>query len=183
MSKKEPPDQEAFDKLLAWLDSDRDKAAEIYQRIYSRIVRTYSAKGCWEAEDIADETFNVVASRIDELIGTYKGDPALYFYGVAKNVYREWIKKNRVRVPPPVVDNSEIERRCNCLEECLKKLNSEDAKLVVQYYEGEKQARIANRKKMADELGSSVNALRIRICHLLVRLRPCIEECLKRLEE
>lgn len=184
MSKKEPPGQDAFDKLLAWLDPDRDKAGEKYERIYSRIVRMYSAKGCWEAEDIADETANVVASRIDELIGSYEGDPALYFYGVAKNIYKERIKKTKPAPPPPVIGNSEIELRCHCLEKCLKEVtNPDEAKTVLRYFEGEKQARIANRKKMADEFGISVNALRIRICHLLARLRPCIERCLKDLEE
>ena len=183
MSKKEPPSQEAFNKLLAWLDADRDKAAEKYVRICSRIVRTYAAKGCWESEDIADETVNVIATRIDELIATYRGDPALYFYGVAKNIYKEWIKKNKVPPKPPVIDNSEIERRCHCLENCLKELDPVDAEMVVRYYEGEKRGRIANRKKMAEELGISVNALRIRICHLLTRLRPFIEACLKHLED
>ena len=182
MSKKEPPGQEAFDKLLAWLDADRDKAAERYEQIYFRIVRIYSAKGCWEAEDVADETFNVVASRIDELIRTYRGDPALYFYGVAKNIYKEWLKKNKYPPPPHVIDNSEIERRCHCLEKCLQELNPDEAKMVPQYYEGEKQERIANRKRIAAELGISLNALRIRICHLLTRLRPCIEDCLKHLD-
>jgi DNA-directed RNA polymerase specialized sigma24 family protein len=183
MSKKEPPSQDAFDKLLAWLDPDRDKAGEKYERIFFRIVRTYAAKGCWDAEDIADETANVVASRIDELIATYKGDPALYFYGVAKNIYLEWLKKNKVPPPPPIINNIDIEKRCHCLEQCLKQLPVDEAKLVLRYYEGEKQERIANRKQMAEELGNTVNALRIRICHLLTRLRPCIEECLKHLDD
>jgi hypothetical protein len=179
MSKKEPPGQEAFDKLLAWLDPDRDKAVEKYQRIYSRLVRIFSARGCWVAEDLTDETVNVVASRIDYLIAIYHGDPALYFYGVGKNIYREWVKKT----PPPAVpriDNSEIEYRCGCLQKCLEKLATpEEAKMAIRYHEGEGRARIENRKKMAEELGINLNALRIRICHLQARLRPCIEECFK----
>jgi len=60
--------------------------------------------------------------------------------------------------------------------------NAEEATMVVRYHEGEGQERIENRKKMAAELGITLNALTIRICHLQARLRPCIEECLKEIE-
>jgi DNA-directed RNA polymerase specialized sigma24 family protein len=181
MSKREPPSQEAFDKLLAWLDADRAKAAEKHQRIYFRLVRIFAAKGCFDAEDLADETFNVVTSKIDELRETYRGDPALYFYGVAKRIYQEWLKKKRPPPPPIDPDKTEIEYRCGCLEKCLQQLpNSAEAQLAVRYHEGEGQARIENRKKIAQEFGITLNALRIRICHLQARLRPCIEKCLKR---
>jgi DNA-directed RNA polymerase specialized sigma24 family protein len=184
MSKRTPPSQEAFEKLLAWLDPDRDKAIEKYQKIYLRLVRIFAARGCAEAEDLADETVNVVTSRIDWLVENFVGDPALYFYGVARHIYQEWFKSKR---PPPALpappDNTEIEQRCACLEKCLKTVTSaEDAKLVLRYHEGDGQARITNRKKMAEELGISLNALRIRICHIQARLRPCIEECMRKLD-
>jgi len=183
MSKRESPTHEAFAKLLAWLDSDRDKAVDQYERIYFRLVRILAAKGCFEAEDLADQTVNVVASKIDELQQTFQGDPSLYFYGVAKKIYQEWLKRRTPPVPPPPIDNTETELRCGCLEKCLQKvINAEEARMVVRYHEGEGQERIENRKKMAAELGITLNALRIRICHLQARLRPCIEECLKEIE-
>ena len=182
MSKREPPSQEALKKLLAWLDPDREKAAEKYHRIHSRIVKILAARGCYAAEDLADETFNVVTSQIDRLIETYQGDPALYFYGVAKRIYQEWLKtlKRRATPPPPTPDNRQLEFRCECLQKCLKELlTPEEATLVVRYHDGEGKQRIENRKAMAEELGISINALRIRICHLQARLRPCIEEYVK----
>lgn len=181
MSKRKPPGPEAFGKLLAWLDPDRDKGAEKYHKIHLRLVRVFAAKGCAEAEDLADETLNVVASRIDWLVENYIGDPALYFYGVARHIYQEWLKSKRpLPTPLPLPDNTEIEERCDCLERCLKKvITSEEAQMVVRYHEGDGQARIANRKKMAEELGISLNALRIRICHIQARLRPCVEECMR----
>ena len=179
MSKREPPSQEAFEKLLAWLDSDRDKAVEKYQRIYIRMIKIFAAKGCWVAEDLADETVNVVAGQIDKLRETYRGDPALYFYGVAKKIYQEWVKTLKPPpTPPPPPDNREIEYLCHCLQECLKKLATpEEQKMVLRYYEGEGQERIENRKQIAKELEISLNALRIRVCHLQKRLRPCVKEC------
>ena len=183
MSKRQPPTREAFDKLLAWLDPDRDQAVELYERIYFRVVRILAAKGCFEAEELADQTVNVVTSKIDELTETYHGDPALYFYGVAKKIHQEWLKRRTPPAPPPPLDSTETELRCGCLEKCLEKItNAEEATMVVRYHEGEGQKRIENRKKMAAELGITLNALRIRICHLQARLRPCIEECLKEIE-
>jgi len=183
MSKREPPSQEAFEKLLAWLHSDRDKAVEKYQRIYFRLVRVFAARGCFDAEELADETVNVVASKIDELRATYHGDPALFFYGVAKKIYQERMKRKPPPQAPPPPDNTEIEYRCGCLQKCLEKvLAPDEAKTVLRYHEGEGQARIENRKKMAEELGISMNALRIRICHMQANLRPCIEDCYRDLD-
>ncbi|HJT67128.1 MAG TPA: hypothetical protein VJ749_11775 [Pyrinomonadaceae bacterium] len=181
MSKREPPSQEALEKLLAWLDPDRERAAEKYQHIYTRIVKILAAKGCWLAEDLADQTFNVVASQIDRLRETFHGDPALYFYGVARKIHQEWLKTLRPPPsPPPGPDRPEIEYRCGCLEKCLEKLATpEEAQMALRYHKGKGQERREDRKRLAEELGISLNALRIRICHLQARLRPCCEECVK----
>ena len=185
MSKDERSDQKAFEKLLAWLDPSRDKAAEKYQRIQFRLIRIFAAKGCWEAEDLADRTFNRVMLKIDWLIANYVGDPALFFYAVAKKIYLE-----RLKMQPPIdtrwvePENADIERQCACLEQCLRQVTSrEEADLILQYHEKEKQERISKRKELAAKLGISVNALRIRVFHIHSRLRLCIEECLRQLPE
>jgi len=177
MSKRRLPSQEAFEKLLAWLDPDCDKAAEKYERIYFRLVRVFAAKGRADAEELADQTFNVVTSKISNLVETYHGEPALYFYGVGKKIYQESLKL-RPSPPPPAPADDQLEQRFACLETCLQKVSSPDeAKLVLRYHEGEGQARIENRRAIAAEMGVTLNALRIRICHIQARLRPCIEDC------
>lgn len=182
MKRRPPPSKEAFEKLLVWLNPDREQAAEKYQRIHSRLIRIFAAKGCFDAESLADETVNAVALKIDWLSENYRGDPALYFYGVAKKIFLEQLRQKPIPDIPPPPDNSEIELRCGCLERCLLKVTTPDERRwVLRYHEGEKQIRIQNRKRMAEELGISANALRIRICHLQARLHPCIEECLKEL--
>jgi DNA-directed RNA polymerase specialized sigma24 family protein len=175
---------EAFEKLLRWLGPEHDKAGEKYEKIRLRLIRIFSCRGCCDPEDLTDETFNVVATKIDWLLENYNGDPALYFYGVAKKVYLEHLKRKPLPEPPPLPDKSEIEQKCNCLERCVQKeLTEPDRKLVFRYHEKEKGEKIRVRKQIAKELGISINALRIRVYHLHSRLRPCIEQCLRHLLE
>jgi hypothetical protein len=169
--------QDDFDKLLSWLDPNRDKAGEKLNKIQARLVAIFSSRGCIDPEFLADKTANVVIGKIDWLLENYVGDPALYFYGVAKNVYREYIKQLRpVPVPPPPdPEPPELAKVCGFLDECLNKLSPRDRDTAIRYHEGEKGVRINNRKNLAAELKISPNALRIRVCHIHGRLRKCIE--------
>ena len=171
------PTQDSFDKLLRWLDPDRDKAGEIYAKIQLRLIKIFSARGCREPEDLADKTINVVMSKIDWLMANYVGDPALYFYAVAKKIHLESIKIKPPPVPPPPdPDPPDIEEKCKHLDQCLEELSQADRVLALKYQEGEKQEKINNRKMLAQELKISRNALRIKVCHIHTRLRECIDK-------
>ena len=45
MSKQWDTTQEGFDRLLAWLDEDRDQAAKKYEVIRKRLVKTFTCRG------------------------------------------------------------------------------------------------------------------------------------------
>ena len=176
MSKREPLSQDAFDKLLLWLDKDREKAGQKYESIRFRIIRILASKGCCEAEDLADETINVVIQKIDWLLENYEGDPILYFLGVAKKIYQEYLKRRPLpKDPPQPPDRSEIEQRCAYLDECLQKLTPSDRELVLQYHQEDKKKKIIKRKQLATARGISLNALRIKIFHLHATLRMCMK--------
>lgn len=170
------PTQGEFDKFLRWLDGDRDTAGEKYAKIQFRLIRIFSCRGCSDSEDLADRTINVVISKIDWLMENYVGDPSLYFYAVAKRIYLDGLKpKPPQKLPPPKPDAAELEEISGYLDECLQSLSAADKTLVLHYHEGEKQEKIQNRKRLADRLKVSQNALRIRVYHLHSRLRECIE--------
>ena len=178
----ESSNQEAFDKLLGWLHPDRDKAGEKYNQIQFRLIRIFACQGCCEPEDLADETLDVVMKKIDWLIENYEGDPALYFYGVAKKKHLEQLRRKPVPIlPPPEPPPEEIDQAAECLDHCLEKLTAEDRQLVVRYHEESKGAKIRLRKQLAAELGISINALRIRVCHLHTKLRECIDVCMQKI--
>lgn len=183
MKKREPPSKEAFDKLLLWLDPDREKAAKKYQTIQSRLVIIFGARGCSDPEELIDESFNVAALKIDWLLENYEGDPTLYIHGIAKKIFLE-PRPKPLPDPPPTPDPLELERRSICLDQCLDRLTTPEEKhLVLRYHAYDKQERIRTRRQIAKELGISLNALRIKVWHILARLRPCIQECMKLLDE
>jgi hypothetical protein len=181
MPRREPPSKEAFDKLLLWLDSDHEKAAKKYQTIQFRLIRIYAAKGCTDPEDLVDESFNVAALRIDWLLENYVGDPAPYILGIAKKIFLEI--KPKPAPPHPQPDRNDLERRSSCLDQCLDKLATpKERSLVISYYSKDKKEKIQIRRELAREWSCTLNALRIRVCHINARLRPCIQECLELLE-
>ena len=114
---------------------------------------------------LADETIDRVAAKTDWLIANYVGDPILYFYGVVQNVHLEYKRKTLVPkpapLPAPAPVKEETERDFDCLDECMGHLSTKNRDLVVQYYQGEKKAKINNRRKMAEEMGITLDALRI----------------------
>ena len=177
--------QEAFDDLLAWLNPDRETAGKKYEDIRKRLIRIFMHRGCTSAEDLADKTINKVARKVHEIKGYYVGDPALYFCGVAKNVYAEY-SKTLVELPvmpeiisAPVPDEpDESEAAHNCLDRCLQKMTPRDRELLLTYYREERGAKIEQHKEMSRQLGISVNALRIIICRLRASFKKCMQNCI-----
>ena len=177
--------QEAFDELLAWLNPDRERAGRKYEDIRDRLIRIFVHRGCMSAEDLADKTINKVARKVHELKGYYVGDPALYFCGVAKNVYAEYSKTPAdVPVIPEILsaplpeDEDESEAEHKCLDRCLASMTPRDREILLEYYREEGGAKIETHKEMARRRGVTVNALRITICRLRSSFKRCMQNCL-----
>src|ERR1043165_7596976 len=150
MSNKWILTQESFDELLMWLGPDREQAGRKYEDIRQALVRIFICRGCPTPEELADESINRVAKRLKDIKDVYTGDPALYFYGVAKKVFLEYLKTPPVPVPPPLQEHSgEMDREYECLEHCVEKLPPENRVLVLRYYQKERCAKIVQRKQLA----------------------------------
>jgi DNA-directed RNA polymerase specialized sigma24 family protein len=173
--------QEAFDGLLAFLGPTREEGARRYEEIRRRLTKIFVCRGCATPEELVDECIDRVAGKVAELAPTYEGDPALYFYGVARWVFRESLKKRPFVAPPPEPDPSEErERELDCLEGCMQSLPPEQRSLIRDYYREEKSARIEHRKTIAARMGIEVNALRIRAHRIRTDLQKCVTACLGR---
>jgi DNA-directed RNA polymerase specialized sigma24 family protein len=182
MKKQWDTTQQGFDELLDWLDDNRDEAGKKYELIRQRLIKMFTCRACGEPEDLADETINRVTTKIFEIVPNYQGDPALYFYGVARMVHHEYLRRqNRLIHPPPTDVTNEDERLYGCLDGCMETLPEKSRQLVLRYYQNEKKVKIDDRKTLADELGIAVNALRIRAHRIRTLLRKCVENCVEQL--
>jgi RNA polymerase sigma factor (sigma-70 family) len=173
--------QDAFDRFLIWLDPNRERAAKKYEEVRRKLIKIFTCRGCAEAEDLADETINRVIRKAQDLMESYVGDPALYFYGVARNVHLEHVRKNPAALPLPPADlPQQKELESECLEKCMEQLSGEHREWVLEYYKEEKRAKIYHRKEMAERIGIGPNALRIRMHRVRGSLQNCVESCLER---
>jgi RNA polymerase sigma factor (sigma-70 family) len=187
--------QEAFDRMLAELHPDAERAGEQYEKIRRKLVKLFEWRGCVHAEECADETFNRVARRIAEGTSIQVADPYSYFHGVALNVLREYwrsaeqaaktleetAKIRDLLINPEDLllretEQREKDRLLEYLDRCLQKLPPESLYLITMYHQGEEVPNKARRKELAKSLGIPLNALRIRA----YRIRSVIEECVRK---
>ena len=184
MKRERPPTPEEFEKLLAWLNSDRDEAGRKFNLLNARLIKVFASRGCADAEALADEVSNRVAVRIDKVKESYN-EPIRCFLGFLEYVYQEYLRERQNEREQqkwlPVITprhNDELEREDRCLEQCLGNLAQPERRLFVLYFQGEKRARINRRKQLATELVLTMNALRIRAFHLRREMHQCITACL-----
>ncbi len=174
----------ALSFLLAWLDADSERAGAKYEQLRHKLILFFNARQCQiRAEDLADRTLDVVARRLQEGVELHIDAASSYCYGVAQNIWREYQKgakpepltREPIALPSDPFSRNE---RLDCLEQCLNELHPESRSLIETYYKDEKRAKIDYRKKMADQFGISVNALRLRAHQIRVRLETCMKCCL-----
>lgn len=173
--------KEEFDRLLAWLDPDAERAGARYEVIRRGLIDMFIYRGCATPEDLADETINRVAHKLGEIVETYEGDPKLYFYGVAKRLFYEYIKEKPPEAhwhPHASEMPEEMERRLACLDRCIERLTPDNSELILDYYREQKRAKIDVRKRIGERLNLKPTALRVRVHRIREQLEKCVRECL-----
>lgn len=181
MTRREPINSESFEALLGWLDHCRDVAGQKYELIRRGLIKIFIARGCHDAEDLADVTINRVVRKLPEIRGGYVGDPAVYFYGVARNVLHESRRRKEVAVgvvhAVAVSEEAASSAEAECLSKCVAQLPEEQRELMLDYYLNTKRLKIEHRSRMAEELGLSAGALRVRAHRIRGRLEECVRRC------
>ena len=179
-------DEQPFNFFLSALSSDRDTAEKKLKDIRRRLVIMLDCRGCHCSEDLAHEALVRFAHRLPKMDPPFKGDAIPYLYTVAYNLYLEYIDKqfqplpdDFTEIPLPDEDAGKTKEQLHaCLDKCLDSMDAKSRDLVLDYYRLDKQNKINFRKLLAQELGISVNALRIRLHDLRAGLEKCIEQCL-----
>jgi DNA-directed RNA polymerase specialized sigma24 family protein len=171
--------KEDFDRLLLWLDPDRDRAGERYEKIRRKLILIFASRGGASPEEMADECINRVIKKLPEIEQQYTGSPENYFLGVVNFIVLEWQRKERpIYIPSAEGASPEIEEPLDCLDRCLDHLPASTRELVLEYYQQKQRAKIDQRAALAQRLGIAVNALRIRAHRIRKHLEKCVLECL-----
>jgi DNA-directed RNA polymerase specialized sigma24 family protein len=179
---------EQFEALLQRLGPDRDFAGTRYEQLRRRLVTVFEYRRCSHPEELADQTLDRAARRLQEIGSDFVGsDPTRFVFGVAWNVARESFRHPSALPLPekwegvdPGGRGDDEDRERACLDRCLERLSAPERDLVLGYHQGEKSARIRRRSELARELELSPNALRLRIHRITSSLRECIVDCTNR---
>jgi DNA-directed RNA polymerase specialized sigma24 family protein len=172
--------QEKFARFLDWLSPDRDSAGEEYERLRFRLCTFFSQRRCAFADEMADETINrVILKSSEEKIE----NKLAYCYGVAKNVFRESLRKERTHLDIDEVsiaakEPEEQSFSSECLDKCLEKLSPESRSLLLEYFSEARQAKIELHRRISQNLAMTQTALRMRVMRTKQKLKVCVQECM-----
>ncbi len=186
--------ESAFSRFLHWLDEGIDSNGEKYLEMRRRLVSYFDRKNCLSPDELADETLNRVARRLEEEGDIVSTAPARYCYTVAKFVFLEYLRRaeessldelpayrhpylNPAAISEMEESRAREESRLACLETCLQSLDPDTSELIFQYYLGEQRAKIENRRALAARLKLTTNALSIRACRIRTKLEACVSKC------
>jgi DNA-directed RNA polymerase specialized sigma24 family protein len=184
--------ESAFHQFLSWLDEGVDSGGEKYLEMRRRLVCYFDRKKCPSPDELADESLNRVARRLEEEGGVIDSPPARYCYIVAKFVFLEYLRRAEhghvslderstaasLQVFSEFDDTQDYrEKLLDCLEHCLRNLHPTARALIFDYYRDEQHNKIESRKALAAKLGVTMNALSIRACRIRDKLEDCVSEC------
>src|SRR5262249_23149124 len=135
------PSRASFRQLLLWLDEGKDSAGEKYLEVRRRLELYFDRKNCRSPGELADETLNRVARKLQEAGEITNVAPLQYCYIVAKFVFLESLRdskrletdlaaseellhKRRDLFTGPNHDSERREQISVCLDRCLARLSA-----------------------------------------------------------
>lgn len=177
MNTPEPPDQEHLGIV------------ELFESLRGRLIIYFEVRHAVDPEELADETLKRV---LEKLCGGAKvADLGPYCFGVARNVFHEYLRDKKKLVSfidehryqgEPIDDEDEAvlrEQRLACLEDCMRRLKERDRTMLLDYYRYKGRLKLDQRKRMADEMKITREVLALRVFHLKQKLKKCVSERLK----
>jgi DNA-directed RNA polymerase specialized sigma24 family protein len=178
-------DAEAFRGLLHRLDPNPEQAGLKYERLRHKLIIFFAGRACPDPEQGADETLDRLTRRLTE------GEPIAHVdrfaHGVARRVWSETARRDHrhrralgwlLGTPPPAASPFESEAGLECVSRCVAELGPADRELILGYYAGAGQEQQDERRELADRLGITATALRLRAYRIRRLLEACVGGCL-----
>lgn len=176
--------EEPLAALLSRLDPDQTAAGQKYLELHLKLTRFFERRDVFSSEEHADEVIDRVSRKV--AAGEQIESLGAYALGVAKRYFLELTRKprfdsldddNALRAEPGAPAPAAEDARLACLDECVGRLGEGDRLLLFEYYEEERVAKIDSRRLIAQRLGVTANALRLRVFKLRAGLEKCIKAC------
>jgi len=181
---------EDWTRLLKWLNPDPELAAQVYEAIRQKLISYFLRRGCSDVESLADRTIDRVTRKLRSFNGAPPDNPLRYCYGVARYIHKEYCHEQADTgggtvtdaqpdpYQPASAEAQEVLERC--LGNCLQKLDAEKRDTFIRYYLAEPKAGSQIHQWLAEQMGITINALRLRVLRVKEELRICITACQRR---
>lgn len=186
----------SFDNFLLYLDVDRERAAERYNKLQESLISFFARRASSDPESRASETLEILCRQVAE--GRGFEDLGKYSIGVARNVLlkeQERRSSNQVSLDdlhtdydlrfssPPQQSLAEEEASENrseeCMRSCVGELPNAD-RLLITRYSGARGHDKEKREKLAKDTGVSLDTLRVRVNRIRSALKKCLQKCRRR---
>jgi DNA-directed RNA polymerase specialized sigma24 family protein len=169
-----------FEKFLTRCEPEMSSSFERHSRLRAKLIKFFGWKHCEDPEFLADETIGRLVTTV------YSGEtieqPAAYALGTARNVYREYVRRQAKLAP--INENTEAadekqlstddpEPFIHCARLCFQRLPHDKRLLLERYYSDE-----MDRGELARQESISLAGLRTKIHRLKAELRDCYNECI-----
>ena len=187
------PVGDPFKALLARLAVD-GRADLIYEDLRRRLIRFFRLHVPTDAEALADVSLDRLARKLHQ--GVEVAGVRAYTLGIARMVLHETNAKRarqRLAEADPLLaasgdqgDDAQepaVEVVSAALSRCLQEIGERNGSLILAYYGADGAQRIRVRQRLAEELGSSLNALRNRALRLRETLERCVRERMRTAED
>lgn len=156
----------------------------VYESMRSRLTIFFQSKQCMYADDLVDTVLDRVAIKIETV---EVENMSAYIFGVAKNVYREYVRKvplmneideAQLSAAPTPPDMFEVERVRLKLDGCLDEMKETDRDLLIEYMSARGSEKKKSHQEITKRLSTTATALRMKIVRLKRQLKQCLQECL-----
>lgn len=177
-------ESEAFAQFLASLSPDAEEAGHLYTRLHQMLTGFFNMKGISDPVSAADETIDRAVAKINA--GTPVINPKSYCIGIARNIAKERLRRTQretssfLKFIENIADssNEQVERIYGILKPCFEQLTLVDQNLLMEYCQVmHGRARAEHRRQLAEDMKTTVLALRMRV----TRLRDTLSDCVRKL--
>lgn len=186
----------SFDNFLLYLDVDRERAAQRYNKLQQSLISFFAGRGSSDPESRAGETLEILCRQVTE--GRVFEDLEKYSIGVARKVLRKEQERrgsNQLSLndlqtdydlrfsSPPQQYLAEKESSENlhheCMNSCVRDLTDADRQLITKYSGADRHDK-GIREELAKESRISLDALRVRVHRIRAALKKCFLRCQKK---